>query len=303
MDKNKLIGEIERLKKEKDAVILAHNYQLPQIQDIADILGDSLELAKLSKDIGKRVIVFCGVRFMAETAKILSPSKRVLLPAGDAGCPLADTITEKDLLALKSRYPGAKVVSYVNSSALVKAESDVCCTSSNAVKIVENINSDTVIFVPDKNLAAWVKKKVKSKKIILHSGGCYVHEQFSLEDIENMKNKYPKAKVLVHPECRSEVQDKADFVVSTSGMLKTAGEEKTDEFIIGTEKGMLYRLEKENPGKKFYSLGQDRECLDMKKTTLSELYSCLEEENNEVRLPAQIMDKARSALEGMVKYL
>lgn len=294
--------DIVRLKKNRKAVILAHNYQLPEIQDKADFLGDSLELAKISRRLDSELIVFCGVRFMAETAKILSPEKTVLLPAEEAGCPLADSITKEELLSLKSRYPQAKVVSYVNTSAVIKAETDVCCTSANAVEVVRNIESRQVIFVPDRNLGAWVRKKVPDKKIIVWQGSCYVHEKFSLEDIERSRRDHPLAEILVHPECRPEVQDKADFVLSTSGMLKRAKESSSEEFVIGTETDMIYRLKKENPSKKFFSLGESKVCRDMKKITLKELYVSLLENKYEVFLDEVTLSRAEKPLSEMVKY-
>jgi len=294
--------EILKLKKDRKAVILAHNYQLPEIQDTADYLGDSLELAKISRGLDSELIVFCGVKFMAETAKILSPKKTVLLPAEDAGCPLADSITKEELLSLRSRYPQAKVVSYVNTSAVIKAETDVCCTSANAVGVVKNIESRQVIFVPDKNLGAWVKKKVLDKEIIVWQGSCYVHEKFSLEDLEQSRKDHSLAEILVHPECRPEVQDKADFVLSTSGMLRRAKESSSKEFIIGTEYDMIHRLKKDVPSKKFFSLGGLKICRDMKKITLKELYVSLLENKYEVFLDEGVLSKAEKPLLEMVKY-
>ncbi len=298
-----LINKIRAIKRKEDITILAHNYQLPEIQEIADILGDSLELAKLSKNIDSKTIVFCGVRFMAETAKILSPDKRVLLPVDTAGCPLADTISSEQLIKLKTEYPDAKVVSYVNTSAQIKAESDVCCTSANAVKVVKNIDADQIIFVPDKNLGRWVEKQVPHKKIIVWQGYCYVHEQFTIKDLKTAKQQYPDSKVLVHPECKPEIQDAADYVVSTSGMLRIAKETDFTEFIIGTETEMIYRLQKQNPRKRFFPLGEARKCIDMKKTGLSELAESLIEKKYAIALPVNIIDKAQSALEKMVKYI
>ena len=295
--------KIIQLKKRLNAVILSHNYQIPAIQELADFCGDSLELSKISRKLPEDTIVFCGVRFMAETAKILSPAKRVLLPVADAGCPLADIITADDLIALKQEYPEAWVVSYVNTSAEIKALSDVCCTSSNAVSVVKNIPVHQVIFVPDKNLGDWVKKNVPRKELIIWKGFCYVHQQFSLADVQKVRRIYPGAKIMVHPECPSEVQDSADFVVSTSGMLKTAGDSSSRQFIVGTESDLIYRLKKENPHKEFYSLGNARTCLNMKKTTLNELHSALVKEQYEVNLDEEIIQKARKSLEEMIKYV
>lgn len=294
--------KILELKKKQGAVILAHNYQIPEIQDIADYLGDSLELSKISKELKEDVIVFCGVRFMAETAKILSPAKKVLLPVQSAGCPLADKIEPEQLIELKRKYPEAKVVSYVNSSAQIKALSDVCCTSANAVEVVKNIETKRVIFVPDKNLGWWAQKNVSEKELILWQGYCYVHQDFSLEELKEAKAAHPEAEIVVHPECPGEVLEKADFVASTSGMLKRAKESGAKEFIIGTEEGMIYRLKKENPGKSFYSLGRPKVCEDMKKITLNDLCRSLKEGVYEVNLDKEVISKAQTALGRMVEY-
>lgn len=298
-----LTKEILKLKEEKDAVLLAHNYQIPEIQDIADFLGDSLELAKKSLGIDKGIIVFCGVRFMAETAKILSPEKKVLLPAQDAGCPLADMITPQALEELRRRHPEAWVVSYVNTPADIKALSDVCCTSANAVSVVKNVPAKKVIFVPDKNLAWWVQKNVPQKEVIPWNGFCLVHEYFTEEDIRSVKALYPEAEIMVHPECRKEVLEAADYVLSTSGMLRRARESSADTFVVGTEQGLLYQLAKNNPAKKFYSLGSAKTCINMKRTTLSEVYEALRQERYLIELEKDIMDKARRALERMVEYV
>lgn len=294
--------EILRLKKQKNTVILAHNYQIPQIQELADYLGDSLELAKISKNLRTERVVFCGVRFMAETAKILSPHKRVFQPVLDAGCPLADMINPAQVLELKAKHPTAKVVSYVNSSAEVKALSDVCCTSSNAVSIVKNIPGQKVIFIPDKNLGWWVKKNVPRKEIIIWNGYCQAHEEFSLKDLKTLRKLYPDAKVLVHPECRKEILENADDVVSTAGMIEVAKKSSARVFIIGTEEGMIYRLKKECPDKEFFSLGGVKTCRDMKKITLVNLYECLEKEIYEINLDAEIIRKAKMAIERMIEY-
>lgn len=295
--------EILKLKKAKNAVILAHNYQILQVQEIADYLGDSLELAKISKGLKQEIIVFCGVRFMAETAKILSPGKEVLLPVYDAGCPLADMITVEELSELKKNNPDAWVVSYVNTPAEIKAISDVCCTSANAISVVKNIPSKKVIFVPDKNLGWWAEKNVPGKEMILWPGFCLVHEYFSLKDLEDSRAAQPGAEVIVHPECRREVIETADFVLSTSGMLKRVKESKADKFIIGTEEGMIHRLRKENTDKKFFSLGTAKTCINMKMTTLDDVYASLSEDKHKIVLGQEIIDKARVSLERMVKYV
>jgi quinolinate synthase len=298
-----LVRKIEKLKKERGAVLLAHNYQIPQIQDIADFLGDSLELAKKSMGLKEEVIVFCGVQFMAETAKILSPEKTVLLPVREAGCPLADMVTESELLNLKQRHPDAWVVSYVNTPANIKALSDVCCTSANAISVVKNVPSKKVIFTPDKNLAWWVQKNLPEKEVIFWQGFCLVHEYFCADDIKQVRTVHPEAEIIVHPECRAEVIEGADHVASTSGMLKRAKESAAKIFVIGTEEGMIYRLKKENPQKTFYSLGSARTCVNMKKTTLSDVAAALKESKHKTELEEDIMDKARKALERMVEYV
>ncbi|UCC95986.1 MAG: quinolinate synthase NadA [Candidatus Omnitrophota bacterium] len=301
--KQELVARIMTLKERKKAAILAHNYQIPGIQDIADVLGDSLGLAKISKTLSSSHIVFCGVKFMAETVKILSPHKRVFLPVVDAGCPLADMIQAEELIELKRNHPEAWVVTYVNTSAEVKSLSDVCCTSANAINVVKNIPVKKVIFIPDKNLGWWVAKNVPHKELVIWNGFCYVHEQFTLNDLRQAKKVYPDAEALVHPECRREILEEVDYVLSTSGMLKRAKASSAQRFIIGTEEGLLYRLKNENPQKEFYSLGNARMCINMKKTGLDELYSCLEKEAYEVELQEQIIEKARVALERMVEYV
>jgi quinolinate synthase len=295
--------DIEKLKREKGAVILAHNYQLPEIQDVADFLGDSLELSKKSSELDCRTIVFCGVRFMAETAKILSPEKKVLLPETDAGCPLADMAEPGEVLKLKAKHPDAWIVSYVNTSAEIKAITDVCCTSANADKVVRNVPVRKIIFLPDKNLCYYVKKRVSEKEIVCWDGYCYVHRYFTAEEVKNARITYPGAEVLVHPECSPEVQDEADGIYSTSGMLKRAKETKSKIIIIGTEEGIIYRLKKENPDKEFYSLGSPKVCRDMKKITLQGLRDALERERYEIKLKEEVMQKARLSLERMIGYV
>jgi len=302
-DKEVLKKEILKLKKDRKAILLAHNYQIPEVQEIADFLGDSLELAKISKAAKEEVIVFAGVRFMAETAKILSPKKKVLLPVQEAGCPLADMIEPEQLIELKQKYPDAWVVSYVNTTAAIKALSDVCCTSSNAVTVVENVPVKKVIFVPDKNLGWWVQKNVPEKEVIIWPGYCFVREYFSLKDLEETRRVYPEAEVMVHPECIKEVLENADYVVSTAGMLTKAKESKAGKIIVGTEEGMIYRLRKENPDKEFYSLGSAKVCTNMKRTTLADLRRALIKDEYKVELNPEIIEKAQIALERMVSYV
>lgn len=296
-----IVEEIIRLKKEKNAIILVHNYQRPEIQNIADSLGDSLGLARKAAKTDAQIIIFCGVRFMAETAKILSPEKMVLLPRKEAGCPMADMITAEDLRILKEKYPGAKVVSYVNTNADVKAESDICCTSANAIEVVRNIRAERVIFTPDRNLAAYCQRFV-DKEIIPWNGYCYVHEKIRKDEVRLAKEKFPDALLLVHPECNPSVIDLADEVLSTSGMLNFAEKSDKKKFLIGTEEGLIYRLKRENPGKEFYAAGTAKMCRNMKLTTLNDVYSSLKDEHYAIELSEGIIKSAQKALMGMLKY-
>jgi quinolinate synthase len=297
-----IVEEITKLKKEKNAIVLVHNYQRPEIQNIADSLGDSLGLAREAAKTDARIIVFCGVRFMAETAKILSPEKTVIIPRKDAGCPMADMITAEDLRILKEKYPGAKVVSYVNTNADVKAESDICCTSANAIKVVRNIKAEKIIFTPDKNLAAYCQI-FTDKEIIPWNGYCYVHEKIREEEVRLAKEKFPDALLLVHPECNPSVIDLADEVLSTSGMLNFAKKTDKKRFLIGTEEGLIYRLKKENSGKEFYAAGTAKMCRNMKLTTLNDVYFSLKEERYVIELPEEIIKSAQKALTAMLKYV
>jgi len=289
--------KIEYLKKSKNAIILAHNYQLPEIQDIADFVGDSLELAIRAKDTDADIIVVCGVLFMAETAKLLNPTKKVLIPTEDAGCPLADQLSAEMIKEARKKHPDAAVVVYVNSSAECKAEADITCTSGNAEKIVRSLEEDEVLFGPDSNLAAFVQKRVPEKNIIpLPRGGhCPVHMVFSREDVYSAKNK--GGRVICHPECISEVQESSDYVASTGGMAKLV--EGQELWHIFTEKGMGYRLETLYPDKKFITR-EDAVCEDMKKISLNKLLKSLEEEIYEVSIPPQIMERAAKTIERMV---
>lgn len=297
-----IVEEITKLKKEKNAIVLVHNYQRPEIQNIADALGDSLGLAREAAKTDARIIVFCGVRFMAETAKILSPEKTVIIPRKDAGCPMADMITAEDLRILKEKYPGAKMVSYVNTNADVKAESDICCTSANAIKVVRNIKAEKIIFTPDKNLAAYCQR-FTDKEIIPWNGYCYVHEKIRKEEVRLAKEKFPDALLLVHPECNPSVIDLADEVLSTSGMLNFAKKSDKKRFLIGTEEGLIYRLKKENPGKEFYAAGTAKMCRNMKLTTLNDVYFSLKEEHYAIELSEEIIKSAQKALTAMLKYV
>lgn len=301
MKSNAIIKKIKDLKKKRRALILAHVYQREEVQDMADFTGDSLALSKMAVDTDAKVIVFCGVRFMAETAAILNPDKVVLIPRKDAGCPLADMAGVEDLLTQKKEYSGVAVVSYVNSSASIKAASDICCTSSNAVEVVNSLKEDQVLFVPDKNLGRFVASKTK-KKIILWDGFCHVHhESIKPEEIERMKIKHPRAEIMAHPECQPEVIDLADFVGSTSQMAEYVAKNKSEEFIVGTERGMLHALQKENPNKRFYSPSPLVVCRDMKLTKLENVSSALENMQFQIRIPDEVAIKAKKALHSMLK--
>ncbi|WP_010478883.1 quinolinate synthase NadA [Thermococcus zilligii] len=300
MEKGKLIDEILRLKEERNAIILAHNYQLPEVQDIADFLGDSLELARKAVNVDADVIVFAGVDFMAETAKILNPEKTVLLPTRRATCAMANMLKPEHILEAKKRYPNAPVVLYVNSSAECKAYADVTVTSANAVKIVEKLDSDVVIFGPDKNLAHYVAKKTGKTVIPVPEGGhCYVHRKFTVEDVERAKKLYPNAKLMVHPECNPEVQERADIIVSTGGMIKRAPE--WDEWVVFTEREMVYRLSKLYPDIRFHPARGDATCVGMKAITLNHIYESLRDMKYKVEVPGEIAEKARKAIERMLE--
>ncbi|MFA5645559.1 MAG: quinolinate synthase NadA [Candidatus Ratteibacteria bacterium] len=295
--------EILALKEKTNAVILAHNYQIPDIQDIADFVGDSLELAMKAVSLeGYGTIAFCGVRFMAETAKILNPSKKVLLAAPDAGCPMADMAEESAVKEMKDRYPDAGVVCYVNSSAEVKALSDACCTSSNAAEVARNISAARILFLPDKNLAWFVQQRVPEKKIIPWDGWCFVHRKFTVAEVELSRKKFSDAEIIVHPECDPEVQSAADYVCSTSHMLKRAKESSAKTFIIGTEEGMLYRLAQDNPDKRFFCLGSPKFCVNMKKTTLTLLRDGLARQDREIVVPSDVAERAARALAAMLNF-
>lgn len=299
---NDLPARILELKRRRNAVILAHNYQVEEVQLVADFLGDSLELSRKAATLGQEVIVFAGVKFMAETAKILSPAKRVLLTRLDAGCPMADMITVEDLRALKARHPRAMVVTYVNSAVEIKAESDVCCTSSNAVQVVKNIPAAEVIFVPDENLGSYVQEMVPGKKLHLFAGFCYVHSRFQKQEIESARARYPRAVVIVHPEVRPEVRALADEVLSTSGMLGYVRNSKAQEFVVATEQGLLQRMKRENPGKEFIPAGSPKICSNMKRTALKDVYDSLNEDKYAIEIDPAVRERAGKALREMLKY-
>lgn len=293
--------KILRLKEQREAIILAHNYQLGEVQDIADFVGDSLDLSQKASQTDAKVIVFCGVHFMAETASLLCPDKVVLLPDENAGCPLAEMITATDLREKKKQFPEASVVCYVNSTAEVKAESNICCTSSNALKVVSTLPEEkTILFVPDQYLGSYTSSK-SSREILLWPGYCPTHQRILAKDILRLKEEHPLAKVLVHPECHSEVVALADEVLGTGGMMRYARERETEEFIIGTEIGIIYRLSKENPSKKFIPASKQAVCPDMKLINLEKILRSLKEMVFQVRVPDELRDAARGAVEKMLR--
>ena len=299
--KKDLFKRVEKFKKVNNVIILAHNYQPPEIQDIADFVGDSLDLARKATETDADYIIFCGVNFMAETAKILNPDKVVIHPDLNSRCPMADMVNVESLGWLQSRYPDAATVSYVNTTADVKAVSDVCCTSSNAVKVIKSLKEDKVIFVPDRNLGLYVKRFVKDKEIILWPGMCPTHHSLiNKEDILKLKEEHPGAEVMVHPECKPEVIDIADFVFSTNGMVKHVRKSNSKEFIVGTERELCYRLKKENPDKEFYPVSRAI-CSNMKKITLEKVLHSLENLEPELKLPDDIIERAKKPLSRMME--
>lgn len=291
--------EILKLKKERDAIILAHYYQPANIQELADFVGDSYYLSEVARDSKENVIVFCGVRFMAESTKILSPQKKVLMPVLDAGCAMADMASEEEIIKLKEKYPNAYTVCYINSTAKVKSHCDVAVTSSSALDILRNIDNEQIIFLPDKNLGNYISEFFKGKEFILWDGYCKYHNNINKDQILNLKNKHENAKLLVHPECKKEVRDIADYVGSTSGIISYATKSENIEFIIATEEGILHELKKRNPDKKFFIPGETICCIDMKKTTLENLYDTLLNMKNEIFVEEDVAKDALKCLENM----
>jgi quinolinate synthase len=296
-----LTAKIAQLKKEKKAVILAHNYQRPEIQEIADYVGDSIELSrKAMQEKDAEIIVFCAVDFMAESAAILNPNKKVLLPTLGARCPMAQMLTTDEIRRAKALYPKAPVVLYVNTLAEAKAQSDICCTSANAVEVINSLSADTVLFGPDRNLAEYVAEKTGKKVIPLPQWGfCPTHLLFQPEDVTVLKLEHPEAVVMVHPECSGEMRKVADFIGSTSKMCTYAKNSQAKQFIVGTEEGILHRLRKENPKKQFFTAYEGAVCPNMKLTTLDRLYTSLNEGKHVVKVPEKVAQKARAALERM----
>ena len=297
---NELIERILDLKERRRAFILAHNYQAGEVQDIADFVGDSLDLSQAATKTDAKVIVFCGVHFMAETDSILSPDKTVLLPDINAGCPMANMVTASQLRDKKKELAHASTVCYVNSSAEVKVESDVCCTSANAIRVVESLDSDEILFVPDQYLGHYISTKT-DKRLLLWPGYCPTHVKIMPEDILRLKQHYPEAKVIVHPECRPEVINLADEVLSTSGMIGFARRTDAGLIIVGTETGILHRLRKENPNKRFLPASERAVCPNMKKINLEKILWSLEELSPEVKVPEEIRLKAKLAIDRMLK--
>ena len=307
MTNSSLAARIEELKREKNAVILAHYYTSPEVQEVADFLGDSLALSVKARDIDAPIILFAGVNFMAETAKVLSPDKKVLLPVPEAGCSLAESCDAEAFAAFKAQYPGHKVVSYVNTSVGVKALTDVCCTSSNALQVVNSIPADQpIIFAPDRNLGSYIQKLTGRDNMVLWDGACSVHEEFSLEKILALKEEHPNAKIVVHPECRAYIVRVADYVGSTAGILEYCGQSDADEFIVVTEAGILAQMRKRYPEKTFIpappmdSTCGCNECRYMKMVTLENILACLENESPEVLLDEQVRLAAERSIQNMV---
>ena len=297
---NEMQERVLALKKKKKALILAHYYQTMDIHEVADHVCDSFDMARRAHEASEDLLIICGVRFMAESAKILNPNKTVLLPSPDAGCPMADMIEPEDVLKLRLQYPDAAVVCYVNSSSAVKAVSDICCTSSSAEKIVRALPERRVIFIPDRNLGSYIASRVSEKEVILYDGCCPAHDRISAQAATDARKNHPNAKLLVHPECRAEVIEQADYVGSTAGIIEEASKSSATEFIIGTEIGVTDRLRAMTPGKSFYPISNDFICPDMKKTTLADILNSLEKGDYEVILSAPEIEAASKTLERMV---
>jgi quinolinate synthase len=296
---NKIIDKITKLKESSNSIILAHNYQLPEIQDIADYLGDSLDLAIKATKTNAKNIIFCGVDFMVESAKILNPEKNVIIPDISATCPLANMIKSEDLIKLKKLHNNAEIVSYINTTADIKALSDICCTSANGKKVVQSLYGKKIIFIPDINLGNYIQRLVPEKEMILWPGFCATHHKISIDEILKIKNKNPRAQILVHPECRLHVIDIADQVLSTNGMINYVKKSDSNKFIIGTEKDICYRLKKENPDKSFYQI-KSAICPNMKKITLEKVLNSLKTLEPKIKLSKEIIQKAKKPLQKMM---
>lgn len=293
--------EILKLKRERGAIILAHYYQVPEIQEVADYVGDSYYLSKIAKDCEEQVIVFCGVKFMAESAKILSPEKTVILPVKEAGCVMADMATAEGVIKLKEKHPNAKVVCYINSSTEVKAVVDVCCTSSNAVNIINNIEEEEIIFLPDRNLGSYIQEKMPSKKFILWNGFCIVHEAIQKEEVLRLKDEHEGIITVAHPECSKVIRDISDFIGSTSEIINFVNSSNEHKFIIVTEEGVLHQLRKNNNKKEFYVPYGKMICKNMKMTTLQDVYESLIKMENKIEIDEDLRVKAYTSLKNMHK--
>ncbi len=296
-----IVEKINKLKKEKKAVILAHCYQPVEIDLVADYVGDSLYLSQVAAKTDAEIIIFAGVSFMAQTAKILSPTKKVLLPQMDAGCEMADMINYKQILDFKIKYPGIPVVCYVNSTAEVKSECDLCCTSSNAIQVVASLNAEKILFLPDQHLGKWVEKQLGNVEVITYPGCCPIHEQISPEEIVNIRSKYPNAHVLVHPECEMSVALLADYVGSTTGIMNYVKNSNNESFIIVTEKGVVDRLKRDYPKKEFIPIRNNLVCPSMKMTSLEDILYVLENETNEITVDETIARKAVKCIDRMLE--
>ncbi len=299
------VNEIKKLKKEKNAIVLAHCYQNVEIDEVADFVGDSLYLSKVASETDADMIIFAGVYFMAQSAKLLSPDKRVFIPTINANCMMANMINVNNLKSFKAKYPNIPVVCYINSTAEVKAECDICCTSSNAVEVVKSLNAEKVLFVPDNYLGKWIQKSIKNTEIITFNGYCPIHLRIRPEDIINIRKEYPNALVLAHPECHSQVSELADFVGSTKGIMDFVAKSENKQFVIATEKGVVDRLNrdslKNNWGKEFILINENIICPDMKTNTYSDIYNVLLNENNEIFIDENVASRARVCIEKMLK--
>ncbi|MFZ7133528.1 MAG: quinolinate synthase NadA [Eubacteriales bacterium] len=298
---NYVIEEINALKQKKNAIILAHYYQRPEIQDIADVVGDSYYLSKIARDCDEELILFCGVKFMAESAKILSPEKTVLLPVLDAGCPMADMADKVEVVRWKQKHPHATVVAYINCSTEVKALSDVCVTSSSAVKIIEQLESNEILFLPDENLGGYLAEQFPKKEFILWKGFCITHKKIDPRSIGQIKKELPHIKILVHPECEKKVRDLSDYTGSTRGIIQYATEDSHSDFLIVTEEGILHELKKKNPHKQFFVPGKSMTCVNMKKTTLDDVYQSLLHQRVEINIDEELRLRALKSLQKMHK--
>jgi len=299
MDNAKLHNEIRGLVKKKNAVLLAHNYTVSEVQDVSDFVGDSLGLSVQASETDADIIVFSGVHFMAESAAILSPDKKVLIPRSDAGCPMADMITAEDARKFKEQHPGAELVMYINSSAAAKAECDICCTSANAIRVVGVTKSDVVLMAPDRNLAQYTAR-FTDREVVFWDGFCIVHEILTPEDVKKAREAHPDAELLVHPECRPDVIDMADQVASTSGMLKYVKESTHHTFLIATEVGILHPMRNASPQKNIHPVSEKMVCQNMKKVTLEDILSCLKGEKNRIVVPEDVAKRAKVALDRMI---